>query len=146
MLAHELWEQFTRKYNVNETSYGTWAFGVDGNQLAELVLQGIKTATSSAYIFYELEEEPLPKVGQYHIILNDKEEATCVIQITKVSILPFEQVTEEHAYKEGEGDRTLDYWKKVHQAFFTEELRQVNMQFQEDMKVVCEEFKVLLKA
>lgn len=60
--------------------------------------------------------------------------------------MSFEQVTKEHAYKEGEGDRTLDYWRKVHQAFFTEELRQVNMQFQEDMKVVCEEFKVLLKA
>lgn len=146
MLAQELWEQFISKYNICETLCGTWAFGTDGNQLVELVLQGIKTATSSAYIFYELEEEPLPKVGQYHIILNDKEEATCVIQITKVSVLSFEQVTKEHAYKEGEGDRTLDYWRKVHQAFFTEELRQVNMQFQEDMKVVCEEFEVVLKA
>lgn len=146
MLAQELWEQFISKYDICETLCGTWTFGTDGNQLVELVLQGIKTATSSAYVFYELEKEPLSKVGEYHIILNEKEEATCVIQITKVSVLPFEQVTKEHAYKEGEGDRTLDYWRKVHQAFFTEELHQVNIEFYQDMKVVCEEFEVVLKA
>ena len=54
-------------------------------------------------------------------------------------------VSEEHAYKEGEGDRSLEYWRKVHKEFFTEELKSLNQEFDENMELVCEEFEVVYK-
>lgn len=61
---------------------------------------GVKTATASAYAWYEADGEPLPQAGDYSVILSSKEEAVCVIQNTKVYIAPFSEVSEEHAYRE----------------------------------------------
>jgi len=107
------------------------------------VLQGEKTATASAFELYEIEKEPLPKVGAYNIVLDSKDEAICIIQTTKVYVVPFNEVTEEHAFKEGEGDKTLYFWRKAHKEFFTECLVEVGREFDETMKVVCEEFEVV---
>ena len=63
----------------------------------------------------------------------------------KVTIVPFHEVSVEHAYKEGEGNKTLDFWREAHEKFFTECLNQVGLKFTTDMKVVCEEFSVVYK-
>ena len=55
----------------------------------------------------------------------------------------FKNVSARHAYLEGEGDRSLAYWRKVHQAFFTAELAEVKLDFTPDLEVVCEEFEVI---
>ena len=72
MKAQELWNKYTTDSSL---TYEAWAFGDDPDGLAQLVVDGIKTATSSAYIFYELENEKIPKVGEYSVILNSKDEA-----------------------------------------------------------------------
>lgn len=142
MKAQELWNKYTTDSSL---TYEAWAFGGDPDGLAKLVYDGIKTATSSAYIFYELENEELPKVGEYSVILDSKDEAICIIQTTNVYIKPFNQVSENHAYKEGERNRTLEDWKEIHQSFFENEFKQMNMNFSEEMLVVCEEFEVVYK-
>ena len=123
-----------------------WAFGDAPNELADLVARGIKTATSSAYALYQLEGEPLPAVGDCSVILDSHENPRCVIRTTQVYVAPFDQVTADHAYKEGEGDCTLKYWRRVHQTFFTQELTANGLPFDEKMPVVCEEFEVICKA
>lgn len=145
MTAQELWEIFVRKQNITETEYEAWAFGGNPDKLAELVLQGIKVGTASAYPLYELEKEPIPKAGEYSVILNSKEEAVCVIQTTKVYVVPFCEVGAEHAFKEGEGDKSLAYWRMVHEEFFRECMEEAGLTFDENMKVVCEEFKLVYK-
>lgn len=136
--AEQLWIESRLK-----GEYQAWAFGNDADRLAALVKNGIKTATCSAYCFYEIENEPLPTVGGYSIILDSNDEAVCIIRTTKVYVTTFDQVSEEHAYKEGEGDRTLDYWKQCHEAFFTDELQTIGRDFDNGMKIVCEEFEVV---
>ena len=69
----------------------------------------------------------------------------CIIKTLKVYVTEFNRVSEEHAFKEGEGDRSLDYWRKVHVSFLTNELASVNRLFNENTKVVCEEFEVVYK-
>ena len=142
MKAQELWNKYTSDKSL---TYEAWAFGDDSDGLAQLVVDGIKTATSSAYIFYELENEEIPKVGEYSVILNSKDEAVCIIQTTQVYIVPFHEVSEKHAYKEGERNRTLQDWREIHESFFKNEFKQVNIEFSEDMLVVCEEFQVVYK-
>lgn len=126
-----------------EGEYDAWSFGGDPDGLAALVLSGKKTATSSAYPCYEAEGEPVPEEGEYSVILDSRDGAVCVIKTVKVYITPFSEVTEEHARKEGEGDLSLGYWRKVHRDFFTGELTETGLAFTEDMPVVCEEFEVV---
>lgn len=143
MTAQEMWERFVKEKNIEEAEYDAWAFGDDADGLAELVKQGIKTGTSSAYPLYELEGEPLPEANGYSVILNLKEEAVCIIENTKGYIVAFCEVSAEHAFKEGEGDRSLTYWRRVHEEFFSECMEEAGLTFDGNMKVVCEEFRVV---
>ena len=138
MTAEELW-----KKSGLSGDHEAWAFGEAPDKLAELVVHGIKTATCSAYDLYQINNEPLPKAGDYCIILDSHEEAVCIIKTRKVYVTEFCNVSEEHAFKEGEGDRSLEYWRIVHINFLTNELASVNKAFDENTKVVCEEFEVV---
>ena len=140
MNAEEMWQR-----SGLSGSYEAWAFGDAQDKLAELVKQGIKTATCSAYDLYQIENEPLPQAGSYSIILNSGDEAVCIIKTLKVYVTEYNKVSEEHAFKEGEGDRSLEYWRKVHEEFLTDELSSVNVKFNENIKVVFEEFEVVYR-
>lgn len=139
MTAQEMWAKFADQTGISD-EYDAWAFGDDPDTLAQLVTEGIKTGTSSAYAFYPLENEPLPQVGEYNVILDSRERAVCITRTTRVYVTTFREVSSDHAWKEGEGDRSLSYWRKVHEDFFTKDLASAGLTFDWDMKVVCEEF------
>lgn len=148
MTAQEMWEQYSAESGV-DAPYEAWAFcdgGEVGDKLARLVLAGIKTATASAYIAYQTENEPVPKVGDHSVILWDNGEAACIIRDTKVSLVPFDEVSERHAYLEGEGDRSLAYWRQVHEEFFTPDYEEAGKPFDRHGLVVLEEFDVVYRA
>ena len=138
MNAEEMWQAFPDKKA--DDTYLAWQYGCAQDKLAQLTLQGTKTATASSYPVYKAENEPVPAVGDYSIILDSQNQAVCIIQTTQIDIVPFYQVDEEQAYLEGEGDRTLTYWREVHRTFFESEMHQ---KFTEDMLVVCERFKIV---
>lgn len=123
-----------------------WGFG-DSPEMAEelgrLVLQGIKTATASAVWEYEAENEPFPRVGDISIITGGQGEPWCIIETVEVTIRPFNEVDAQFAYDEGEGDRSLEYWRKAHLNFFSRTLPNIGRQFSETMPVVCERFRVI---
>ncbi len=146
----EIWKKYlsTIGENINDTgkTYESWYFcnnEEDANKLSTLVKKGIKKATASLHYLYEIENEPIPEVSDYVIITNWKGIAQCIIQITNINIISFKGVTEEFAAKEGEGDKTLSFWRKVHRKFFSLELKEYSKKFSEDMLVVCEEFEVV---
>ena len=85
----------------------------------------------------------MPYVEEYNIILDSKNQAICITQIIKVYIEEFKNISEEHALKEG--DKSLYYWRKCHKQFFTKCINKIGKEFTEDIKVVCEEFKVVFK-
>lgn len=143
MTGEEMWTACAGQYGLVRGEYDAWAFGGDPDGLAALVLAGIKTATASAYPLYSLEGEPLPEAGEYSVILNSRDEAVCVILTDRVTVVPYRDVGAEHARREGEGDRSLAYWRQVHEAFFREEMAAAGSAFTEDMPVVCEEFHVV---
>ena len=147
MTAQEMWDLFSRTQKI-EADYEAWAFcggGEAGDRLAELVLQGIKTATASACIAYEAEHEPFPQPGEYSVILYDSGEAACIIQDTAVHIVPFDEVSARHAWLEGEGDRSLAYWRQVHEEFFTPDYEAQGLPFDRHGLCVLEEFKLVYR-
>ena len=124
--------------------YDEWGFCDDN--LLDLVLKEKKKATSSLYLLYEKEGEELPSRGNYSVLLDNNDNARCLIVTTNVIVLPFNEITTDLAKLEGEGDLSLKYWQDVHTKFFQEELDEYNMKFDNSMKVVFEEFELIVKA
>lgn len=147
--AKQLWQNFKlQNPNVPDT-YSVWAFGDSkemADELSALVLSGLKTATCSALHGYKLENEPIPKAGDYSVILDGNGEAMGIVQNRKVTIYSFEEVPETIAYEEGEGDRTLAYWREEHEAFFKREFAEMDWEFSLSMEIVCEQFELVYAA
>lgn len=140
--AQEYWNTFWEGKE-EPKSVSAWQFGGSPDELAQLVVDEVKSATCSGHIFYEIEKEPLPKVDDYSIVLNSKDEPVCIIRTSEVNVIPMNEVPEEFAYAEGEGDRSYKYWKDVHIEFFTSALNEVGLAFSEDMLLVCERFELI---
>lgn len=144
MKAKQMWDNFIQVHpEYEDTAYSAWSYGVLPDLLAELTLKNIKTATASAYELYALEDEPLPRENELSILLDSNDNAICVTKTTKVYVVPLNEVSAEHAFKEGEGDRTLTYWRKEHIDFFSKTYQKTNLTFSENIPVVCEEFKMI---
>lgn len=143
MTAEEMWQAYKATNLDIGDEMSAWAFGAEPDYLADLVLRGIKTATASAYPLYAVDGEDLPRTDQYNVILDSQNQAVCVTKTTKVFITPFREVTADHAFKEGEGDKSLTYWRQVHEEIFSQWLEEADMSFSEEMLVVCEEFEVV---
>ena len=112
-----------------------WKFGMDNNKLIDLVLSNKKMATSSLFI----DETNLPVIGEESIICYDDDTFACIVKTVDYKIIKFNEMTEEYAKLEGEGDLSLEYWKKVHYDFF----KSINSSFNEDSKIIFEIFEVV---
>jgi uncharacterized protein YhfF len=114
----------------------TFAFGDSpalADQLLELVIKGVKTATCST------EDEPYTSApGERWIVLDGRGEPRCVIETTEVTYQRFNEVDASFARDEGEGDRSLAYWRDAHRAYFGRLGR-----FSEDMRLMCERFRLV---
>ncbi|MDW7668464.1 MAG: ASCH domain-containing protein [Bacillota bacterium] len=145
----KLLEEFEKSLkNGKENFEKAWHFCADeknANELAELTLKGIKRGTASLKYWYEVEDERIPEAGDLNIITDWEGKPVCVIKNEKVSVIPFKDVDKDFAFREGEGDKSLKYWRDVHIDYFTKELKEVDKDFNEDMLVVCEEFDVVEK-
>jgi uncharacterized protein YhfF len=114
----------------------SFAFG-DGPELADelldLVLKGVKTATCST------EDEPNTSMpGERWIVLDGRGEPRCLIESTEVSYRRYVEVDAAFAYEEGEGDRSLTYWRAAHRRYFGRQGK-----FSEDMMLMCERFRLV---
>jgi uncharacterized protein YhfF len=152
MTVDEMWRAYLGSVGeIAETTpktYESWYFcdnEADAEELAELCKNGIKRATASLLSSCEAGKEPLPKTGDLHIITGWAGNAVCVIRVTGVEILPFKLVTEEHARIEGEGDKSLAYWREGHIRFFTREAQQNGQAFTEASNIVFMIFEVVFR-
>ncbi|KHM22684.1 cytoplasmic protein [Klebsiella aerogenes] len=119
---------------------GAWQMGDSpelASELANLIKKGIKTASCGSFASYQ-QEESAPRIGSYNIILDGQNVPVCVIRLVSLQLVRFCDINEEFARKEGEGDLSLEYWKKEHQRFFIREGH-----FSEDMELIAEEFEVV---
>ena len=112
----------------------SFAFG-DGPDLADelldLVVRGVKTATCST-------EEQASIPGARWIVRDGRGQPRCVIETTEVTYRRFGDVDATFAFDEGEGDRSLDYWRQAHRTYFGRQGK-----FREDMTLMCERFRLV---
>jgi uncharacterized protein YhfF len=158
-IIDSFWQVAKMRAKLNPTGYYTgerplgslqppaWAFGAtpeQADELLALVLAGIKTATAGALWDYEAEGEQLPTRGALGIVTDGRGVPHALVVTTQVEIVPFDEVSAEHAYLEGEGDRSLAAWREVHERFFTQNALHTRG-FSRQMPVVLQRFAVLYR-
>jgi uncharacterized protein YhfF len=150
--VEEFWQAYLASRPEGEPApvrYEAWAFGrgqAMADELGDLVVRGVKTATASLWWEYEAGDETVPQAGDLSVILDGAGRPLCVIETTQVEIKPFQQVDAAFAFDEGEGDRSLDYWRRAHWHFFGESCRELGRAPAEDMPVACERFRVVYRS
>lgn len=115
----------------------------DADECVRLVLAGKKRATSPAVWELEHLDEKMPEPGDLNIITDWEGVPRCIIQTTHVEILPFYEVPALHTFREGEGDRTLAYWRAVHWEYYNRILQESRYKPTRDMPIVCERFRMV---
>jgi uncharacterized protein YhfF len=125
-----------------------WSFGNSSemaDELGVLVLHGTKTATCSLLWEHETDGLPLPQVGELSIILDGVGLPLCLIETVGVEVKPFGAVDASFAAAEGEGDRSLEYWREGHRRYFLPYCKSIGRPFDENTPLVCERFKLVYK-
>lgn len=116
---------------------------LNANICADLVLTGEKRASCSLDYWYSYTGESRPKVGNLQVVTNWYGDPICIIELTSVCQCRFCDVTEEFAIAEGEGDKSLAWWRDAHWTFFKNECAELEVEPSEDMLLVLEYFKVV---
>jgi uncharacterized protein YhfF len=146
------WQRFLSSLP-QDSPYRTKAYVAEGwgdspamaDELGALVVQGIKTATCSAFWEWEAERNPIPQAGLVSIALDGRGEPLCIVETVEVTVRQYNEVEADFAREEGEGDLTLNYWREAHKNYFSRVLKKIDKEFSEDMPLVCERFRVIYK-
>lgn len=145
------WKRFAESRSEDPTPHFLEAFYFDdnepsANELAGLVLAGRKRATAGLLWSYEIQNKRLAQQGDLSIVTDFAGNAMCVIETTRIDIVPFDEVSEEFAATEGEGDGSLLYWRRAHEVFFGRECKRIGREPDPHMLVVCERFEVVFRS
>ncbi|WP_349627810.1 ASCH domain-containing protein [Rhodopseudomonas sp. BR0C11] len=115
----------------------TFSFGDSpdlANRLVELVLSGTKRATCWAESQGLLSAE----VGKLMVVLDGQGVPKAVLKTIELTKRRFDEVDEAFAFDEGEGDRSLQYWREAHTRYFMRLGR-----YAPDMMLWCERFELV---
>ncbi|SJL83771.1 ASCH domain-containing protein [Vibrio palustris] len=115
----------------------------NANVCADLIARGEKRASCSLEYWYSHADESRPQVGDLHVVTNWNGTPVCIVEIISVSTCLYCDVTAEFAAEEGEGDKSLEWWREAHWAFFSQECEELGIQPSQEMSLVLEHFNVV---
>lgn len=119
-----------------------WAFGEtphEADEILALVLDGTKTATTSAVAEYEAADEELPVVGDLAIVVDGNGNPRALLRTTDVSVVALGAVDEAYVVAEAEDGGDLSVWRQRHEEYYGEEFDGVG----DDFPLVLERFEVV---
>jgi uncharacterized protein YhfF len=145
-----LWAAFIKTQAEDPTPRFLEAFHFDDNEqsansLARLVLKGQKRAAAALLKSYEHDKRRIPQPGHLSIVTDFLGKALCIIETRRVDVVPFDKVSVEFAALEGEGDGSLVYWHRVHEAYFGRECKRIGRTLKRSMPVICERFELVYR-
>lgn len=115
------------------------------DELIALYLDGKKTAGSGLAEDYKYCNDPLPKIGNYWIVLDSQDKPKLICKTLKVEFNRFGDIPAYIAKAEGEGDCSIQYWKDVHSKIYAPHLKTWGIEDINDATVVTEFFEVVYK-
>jgi uncharacterized protein YhfF len=137
--------QATLQFDASPRFYEAFHFDDErsANELAELVLIGTKRATAGLLWSFDAANKQPSKPGDLSVVTNWQGKPMCIIETNVVTVAPFEEVPEDFAAAEGEGDKSLRHWREAHWTYFGRECQRIGKELSLRMPVVCERFAVI---
>jgi uncharacterized protein YhfF len=142
----DFWVKVKKETGVSGDFLDAWGFGDNPELIDELlgyVLEGIKRTSTDLLKESELEGWPENHVGEYNVILNGKELPAAVIKTVSVQRVKYRDVDADHAYWEGEGDRTLETYFMEHDKYYKRRGEALGFEFNKDMLVDLVRFELV---
>ncbi len=125
--------------------YRTIEFGTPGKSrdtILDFLFNGNKRATAGLLEHdYLAEGEEIEHIGEVLVVLGNDLEPLGKIKITRVEIVRFDEVSDEFALAEAEGDLSGDDFRNSHRAFWEGCGYEIN----DDTQVVCAYFDLIEK-
>ncbi|MBP2329602.1 uncharacterized protein YhfF [Kibdelosporangium banguiense] len=140
-----LWRAFRAANLEADDHYDVIWFGDSdemADELADLVTAGTKRATAAALRSFG-DDEPVPKVGDYIVLVDGSRQPRCIWRTIDVEIKPLNEVDEQFAWDEGEGDRTVEWWLNAHRWYLAREAAREGYPFEDSIMTVFERFTVV---
>lgn len=116
------------------------------DQLLDLVDRGLKRATAHLELDFARNGIERRRPGDHWVVLDSTNAPRYLIRISDIDVRPFDQVGEDFAAREGEGDSSLAYWRKVHREYFRLQCDAWGIDWREDLPTICEGFDLLASA
>ena len=113
------------------------------SELLALITSGRKRAGTGLLWAYQHDQEAIANAGDIEIVVDHLNKPALVTRIVSSEVVAFNQVSAEYAAIEGEGDGSLEYWRKGHWNFFSRECRRIGREPSVSMPVICNVFEVL---
>jgi len=108
---------------------------------ATLILNGTKTLTSSPFWHYP--DGKLPFVGALAVLLDGSGKPRGIVETTRIEIMPFGAITEEMALAYGEGEQTVEWWRRVMGEFYKASAARHGEVLTDDTRLIWEWFTVV---
>src|SRR5579864_7132534 len=119
--VQQFWDAYVATSRLRDAQFKVRAFG-DSAELADelvaLVIAGAKRATTSLRRDFGEPSEQLPAPGDLGIVVDGNNAPRCIVQTVQVDVKPMREVDERFAWDEGEGDRSLVWWRSAHTRYF----------------------------
>jgi uncharacterized protein YhfF len=112
------------------------------DELVNLMLAGRKRATAALTRDFD-GEEPLPKVGDYVVVVDGAGAPRCIWRTTEVTIKALIEVDDAFAWDEGEGDRSRTFWLDAHRRYFARQAAREGFTMHDRMPTVFERFALV---
>ena len=150
MTTAEFWKSYltaTNQKAENATYSGELVFedsGFTGQTQLSLVLSGAKTAIFTPFDSFEINRESIPVDGEVYVVLDSEEEPVAILEVTNVSVIPFNEIPWDLAARDGENENLSDWQDKMRE-LLEDEADLCGFEVREDSKIVCEIFRVIYK-
>jgi uncharacterized protein YhfF len=117
----------------------TFSFG-DSPELADELLALVLSGTKRATCWAESQGLLSAEVGKAMVVLDGQGVPRAVVRTIELTKRRFDEVDAAFAHDEGEGDRSLPYWREAHRRYFTRLGR-----YAPDMMLWCERFELVAR-
>ncbi|MDQ6766968.1 MAG: ASCH domain-containing protein [Candidatus Eremiobacteraeota bacterium] len=142
----QFWNAFAAIFRVGPTSFRVFQFGDSAelaDELSSQVVAGKKRATTTLLRDFATRGMPVPKPGNFGVVIDGKNAPCSIIRMVQVEIKPMRDVDERFAWDEGGGDRSLAWWRAAYARYFKRQGAREGFEVDDGVEVVLERFEVV---
>jgi uncharacterized protein YhfF len=140
------WLEYQRACSVQVPGFSATSFGrtrAIADEMAALIRTGDKRAHATLERDFEVEGDELPRPGEHVVVLDGRGSPQAIVRTRHVERRHFNEVDDEFAFENGEGDRTLAWWLVAYRQEFAERAEAEGFQVGDRAVLILEYFDLV---